>query len=349
MTAGSRPTGLTGPIAAAPIPAADWTRAVKILAEADQICLACHLRPDADALGSMVALGLALRARMPRPPEIVASFGDVPFEVPATLRFLPGLDLLTAPQNYPARPQAMVTLDAGSVDRLGVLADSAAAAEELIVLDHHASNTSFGSVNLVDPAAAATAVLGHELISKLGIAVTRDVALGLYVGLVTDTGSFKFSATTPAVHELAAKLLSTGIDPGIVSRHLYDTAPFGYLRMLSAALTRTVLEPASAAGYGLVWTTVTKADRAQAGLPLDAAESVIDVVRRTAEAEVAVVLKEGDDGGWQVSARSKELIDVGAACTALGGGGHARAAGFSASGGPDAAVAALRPLLDAAQ
>jgi phosphoesterase RecJ-like protein len=333
-------------VTAGPIAAADWARAIKTLDEAEQVCLACHVRPDADALGSMLALAQVLRTRAARPPEIVASFGDSPFEIPAILAFLPGLDLLSPPQHYPARPQVVVSLDAGSIDRLGVLAVSAAAADELIVLDHHASNTGFGTVNLVDPAAAATAVIAHELISRLGITLTRDVALGLYAGLVTDTGSFKFRATTPAVHELAARLLATGIDPGIVSRHLYDTAPFGYLRMLSAALARAVLEPGAARGHGLVWTTVTKADRAQAGLPLDAAESVIDVVRRTEEAEVAVVVKESDDGSWQVSVRSKDLIDVAAACAALGGGGHARAAGFSASGGPDVAVSALRLLLE---
>jgi bifunctional oligoribonuclease and PAP phosphatase NrnA len=333
-------------VTAGPIAAADWARAVKILDEAEQVCLACHLRPDADALGSMVAVALALRTRAARPPVIVASFGDSPFEIPAILAFLPGLDLLSPPQQYPARPQVVVTLDAGSIDRLGMLATSAAAADELIVLDHHASNTGFGTVNLVDPAAAATAVIAHELISALGIPLTRDVALGLYAGLVTDTGSFKFPATTPAVHELAARLLATGIDPGVVSRHLYDTAPFGYLHMLSGALARAVLEPEAARGHGLVWTTVTRADRQQASLPLDAAESVIDVVRRTAEAEVAVVLKESDDGSWQVSVRSKDRIDVAPACTALGGGGHARAAGFSASGGPGAAVSALKALLE---
>jgi phosphoesterase RecJ-like protein len=325
---------------------ADWARAIKILDEADQVCLACHQRPDGDALGTMVALALALRAREARPQEIIATNGDSPFEVPAILGFLPGLDLLSPPADYPRKPQVMVTLDAGDIGRLGLLTASAAAADELIVLDHHASNTMFGTVNLVDPAAAATAVLGYELITRLGLPLTRDVALGLYAGLVTDTGSFKFGSTTPFVHELAARLLATGIDPGVVSRHLYDTAPFGYLGMLAGALARTVLERSAAHGLGLVWTTVTKADRAQAGLPLDAAESVIDVVRRTEEAEVAVVVKQSDDGSWQVSARSKDVVDVGALCTALGGGGHARAAGFSASGGPGEAVAALRALMD---
>jgi phosphoesterase RecJ-like protein len=333
---------------AGPVTELDWARAVKTLDGARQVCLACHVRPDADALGSMLAVAQALMARPGRPAAVIASVGDDPLDVPAILRFLPGTGLLSPPLAYPARPEVMVSFDAASIDRLGLLAEPASAAGELIVLDHHASNTGFGTVNLVDPAAAATAVIGAELIGRLGIPMTRDIALGLYAGLVTDTGSFKFSATTPEVHQLAARLLETGIDPGIVSRHLYDTAPFGYLRMLSAALGRAVLEPAAGHGLGLVWTTVTKADRAEAGLPLDAAESVIDIIRRTAEAEVAVVLKESDDGTWQISTRSKELIDVAAACTLLGGGGHARAAGFSFVGGPDAAVSAFRQLLDSA-
>ncbi len=328
-------------------PDADWARAVKILDGAGQVCLACHLRPDADALGSMLAVGLALRSRAGRVPSLIASFGDDPFVVPAILSFLPGTGLLTGPAAFPAQPEVMVSFDAGSIDRLGALAGPAAAAGELIVLDHHASNTRFGTVNLVEPAAAATAVLAVELIDRLDVPLSRDIALGLYAGLVTDTGSFKFAATTPQVHELAARLLATGIDPGVVARELYDRAPFSYLQMLAAALGRATLEPGACGGLGLVWTTVTRADRQQAGgLTLDAAESVIDIVRRTDEAEVAVVLKEDDNGSWQISARSKSLIDVGAACAALGGGGHARAAGFSLSGSADAAVAALLARLD---
>jgi bifunctional oligoribonuclease and PAP phosphatase NrnA len=149
------------------------------------------------------------------------------------------------------------------------------------------------------------------------------------------------------VHELAAQLLATGIDPGAVARELYDRAPFGYLGMLSAALGRAALDRDAAGGLGVVWTAVTRADRAKASLPLDAAESVIDTVRKTNEAEVAAVLKEDDAGIWQVSVRSKSLVDVGAACTALGGGGHARAAGFSYSGGAGAAISALRQVLAA--
>ena len=198
----------------------------------------------------------------------------------------------------------------------------------------------------MDPAAAATAVLAAQLIDRLSVPLTPQIALGLYAGLSTDTGSFKFSATTPQVHELAARLLATGIDPGVVSRELYDRAPFSYLGLLAAALDRATLERHTADGLGLVWTTVTRSDRAAAALPLDSAESVIDEIRRTDEAEVAVVLKEDDAGIWQVSLRSKSVVDVGAIATELGGGGHARAAGFSNSGGAGAVIAAVRRLLD---
>jgi nanoRNase/pAp phosphatase (c-di-AMP/oligoRNAs hydrolase) len=320
----------------------EWVRAVAILDGAQHVCLACHIRPDADALGSMVAVARALHDRGQ---SVVASFGE-PFEVPAILSFLPGLELLSRPSAFPAAPEVMMTFDASSVDRLGGLAGPAAAAAELIVVDHHASNTGFGSVGLVDPAAAATAVLAAELIERLGVPLIRDIAVGLYAGLVTDTGSFRFAATTPEVHELAARLLRAGVDPAAVSRELYDRAPFGYLGMLAAALGRAQLDRSAARGLGLVWTTVTTADREPAMLSLDAAEAVIDEMRRTDDAEVAVVLKEDDAGVWQVSVRSKEVVDVGRACAELGGGGHARAAGFSYTGSAGEAITVLKRVLD---
>jgi bifunctional oligoribonuclease and PAP phosphatase NrnA len=325
--------------------ATEWPRALAALHGAAEVCLACHVRPDGDALGSMLAVAQALRSRGGpdrRGAAVIASFGDVPFEVPRTLRFLPGTELLSPPRDYPQRPRLMVTFDAGSADRLGLLAEPAALADELIVVDHHAYNTRFGTINLVDPRAAATAVLAADLIARLGVEVTKEMALGLYAGLVTDTGSFRHAATSPGVHELAARLLQTGIEPAKVAQELWGRAPFGYLGLLSLALARAELEPAQASGHGLVWTTVTRGDRIACGLSLEAAESVIDVVRAIDEADVAVVLKESDDGEWLVSARSKGLVDVGRACAELGGGGHVRAAGFTAAGTPDEVMAELR-------
>ncbi|MEP7025256.1 MAG: DHH family phosphoesterase, partial [Actinomycetota bacterium] len=201
------------PDAAVPLPGpllapdweAEWQRIVEIVDGATEICLACHIRPDADALGSMLAVAQALRTRVTgSQPRVIASFGDQPFEIPGILRFLPGAELLSPPDAYPARPDVMMTFDAASADRLGLLEAPATRARELIVLDHHASNTRFGTRHLIDPAAAATAVLAYDLIGRLGVPVTREIAFGLYAGIVTDTGSFKYPSTSPRIHEIVA-------------------------------------------------------------------------------------------------------------------------------------------------
>jgi phosphoesterase RecJ-like protein len=331
----------SAPVSVAAITADEWERAVASIEEAETVCLACHVWPDGDALGSMLAFAQALRA-LGKP--FTASFGDA-FIVPRILRFLPALDLLTHPDAYPPEPDVMITFDAASRDRLGSLAANARKAREVIVIDHHSSNTRFGTTHLVDPTAAATAAVAERLIGRLGVPLTHDIALDLYVGLVTDTGSFKYAATTPDVHALAGRLLATGIRPEAVAQEVWDRAPFGYLPVLSAALGRARLEREVAGGLGMVWTTVTRADRAAHGLPYDLIEGVIDVVRRTDEAEVAIVFKEDDEGAWQVSTRSKGRVDVGLACVALGGGGHPAAAGFTLHGDVAQAVERLRELL----
>lgn len=320
----------------------EWSRATTLLAAAEEVCLACHVTPDGDALGSMLGLAQALRARGQR---TTASFGDDPFAVSPSLRFLAGLEMLSEPAEFPAAPDVMVTFDVASMERLGVLADSAVKARDLIVVDHHASNTRFGTVHLLDPTAAATAMLVDELIQRLGVPLTHGIALDLYAALATDTGSFRFAPTSPGVHEFAARLLRAGVRPDAVARHLWDGAPFAYLRLLAAALDRAVLEPQAAGGLGVVWTTVTRRDRDACGLPFALVEPVIDTVRLADEAEVAVVLKEDDQGAWRVSARSRGVVDVGGVCTALGGGGHAAAAGFTSYADVQRIMAQLRERL----
>jgi phosphoesterase RecJ-like protein len=322
---------------------ADWSTAVSLLAGAEEVALACHVGPDGDALGSMLALGAALRARGTR---VVASWGGEPFEVPASYSFLPAVDLLVPPADFPAAPQLFVTFDTGSADRLGSLADRVGTAGCCLVVDHHASNTRYGGLHLVEAGAAATAVLVAELVDRLGVALTAEIAAPLYTGLVTDTGSFKYAATTPEVHELAARLLATGIRHDLISRAIYDTAPFDYVRLLGTACARAELEPDAVGGLGLAWTTLTADELDRCGLGLADVEGVIDVLRTAQEAEVAVVLK-GDpvEGGWKVSTRSKGAIDMGAVCTSLGGGGHRFAAGFSASGSAEDALDRLRSAL----
>lgn len=325
----------------APPTEADWDKAVAALADRPEVVLACHVNPDADAVGSMLAVALALRARGVR---VLPSF-SAPFQLAGSLAEVPGVDLLVHPDTLPAAPDLLVTLDTGSADRLGSIAPLVDTAAEVLVVDHHASNTRYGTLHLVDAAAPATASLAEELIRRLGVDLDDDIAACLYAGLVTDTGSFRFAATTAETHELAARLLRTGIRHDLITRRLLDSHPAGWLMMVGAALARTRLEPAEAGGLGLVWTETRQAELAAAGLEPDQAESLIDLVRTAVEAEVAVVCKESAGGGWTVSMRSKGRIDVSAVAVALGGGGHRFAAGFSSSTDLDGTVAAVRTAL----
>ncbi|MCU1624382.1 MAG: phosphoesterase RecJ domain protein [Frankiales bacterium] len=323
-----------------------WGEAVGLLLEHDEIALACHVNPDGDALGSMLAMGIALRGLGKR---VVASWGSEPFEVPTAYAGLPGLDLLVPAREFPAAPALLVTFDTGSADRLGSLADRVDVAQHVLVVDHHISNTRFGSVNLIDRDAAATAVVVVELLDLMSVELTAEIAAPVYTGLVTDTGSFKYAATTPSVHALAARLLETGIRHDVISRQIWDTTSFGYVKLLGLVCARAVLETDQVGGLGLVWTAIGVEDLDRYSLGLADVEGVIDVVRAAREAEVAVVVKtDPEDGLLKVSTRSKGQIDVGAVCVSLGGGGHRFAAGFTSDASLPDTMARLRAALAAA-
>ena len=315
----------------------DLDAAVAVIASAPSLALACHLGPDGDALGSMLALHHLARAHGV---ESVSSWSE-PFVVAPHYRFLPGLDLATPPAQYPAAPEVMVTFDCGSVQRLGDLAVPAKAAKTLVVLDHHASNDRYGSINVVDTEAAATAVVVRELARRLGWELTRDAALCLYTGLVTDTGRFQYDNTTPEVFALAEELATFDLPIAEATRQLFEEHSFRYLQMVGACLARAELDR----DLGFVATWVTNFDLDGFGVSIDETEGLIDLVRRTAEAEIACVCKETPEG-IRVSLRSVSDLDVGEVAARFGGGGHQYAAGFVApypvTGVLDGIKAALR-------
>jgi phosphoesterase RecJ-like protein len=312
--------------AAVTLPEDRWAAAVALIDAAPDATLVCHVAPDGDALGSMLGLARVLRARGL---DITCTWGDERWAVPSSYTWLPDIDTVVPPSRVRAAPSLLVVLDTASRDRLGVLGPLADAAGSLVVIDHHAHNSGLDGVQLIDPAAAATAVVVEELVRRLVPAIDADTATLLYVGLVTDTGSFQHSVTTPAVHAVAGRLLAAGARPDAVAQQLWGSRPFGFAQVLGAALSRLSLEPAAVGGRGLVWTWTTTDDLAAAGLTLDEIEPVIEAVRATREADVAAVFKQDADGTFRVSTRSRGGTDVGAVCAGLGGGGHRLAAGYT--------------------
>lgn len=308
-------------------------RSAEALAGAESILLCAHVNPDGDALGSMLAMFWALRELGKDP---VATFPE-PFRTADIYRFLPGLDEITAPDRLQDSYDVVAVFDVASPARLHELQHQAHRANQLVVVDHHVSNTDFGTLAVVDPHAAAAGQVTQRIIEALGVDLTKDIATCLYTSLVADTGRFLYRTTTPEVFRKAADLADVGVDVTEVSRHLFEESPFAYLSLLADVIAGAHLEE----DLGLVWASVDDGDLARHGLTPDHAEPIIDMVRQTQEASVACLVKDFSPDGVRVSLRSRNDIDVAVISMAQGGGGHRHAAGFTSSS-VEAAIDAVR-------
>ncbi len=313
-------------------------RAAGVLAEARAVAIACHVNPDADALGSSLGLSLFLRSRGVR---TVCSFPNEPFELPRWALELPGHDHLVPPGEFPEAPALMVTCDTASMDRLATLGRSAARAAELIWIDHHRSNDGLGTIPLVDPAASSTCEIVYRLVRAIGGPLPDEAAMCLYAGLVTDTGRFQYEAVRPQTLRVAAELREHDFDHAHLARVLYEDNRTAYLHVLGVALGRVELDPDA----DLAWTYLTLGDLAASGVRPSEADDLIDVLRTTREADVAAVIKQQRDGRFKVSMRSRGAHDVSAVAQAFGGGGHRLAAGYTSRHGLAGTVDRLRAAL----
>ncbi len=322
---------------------ADWTTLVESLINAESVLLVAHVNPDADALGSSLAIARSLRTLGI---NAWVSFDEQPFRLPGNLQWLPADDVIVAPHEIPEQLDVVLSVDAASADRLGGLIERADSARLFAAIDHHRSHTGFAQLSIVDSDAPASAVLALELIDRLGVDLDESIASCLYAGLTADTGSFRYAGTTATTHHIAARLHDAGVAHSQIAERVFDTQPIAGLKLLAAALDRVQLHELTSGDITVISTWITAADRQEGDLGLDAAEAIIDVVRTAAESQVAVVLKQGDDSVWRVSTRSRGHVDVGELCSSLGGGGHRFAAGYSTTGEVDEVISELLTQLE---
>jgi phosphoesterase RecJ-like protein len=301
-------------------------RAAAALEEATTVALACHVNPDADALGSMLGLSNFLRARGK---QTIISFPNEPFDPPRWASMLPGSEDLVPPGRFPKEPPVMVTCDVASMDRLGMLMPAAVKAKTLIWIDHHVSNEGLGTIPLIDPRASSTCEMVWRLLKAIGGDIPLESAVCVYAGLVTDTGRFQYEAVTPETLRLGAELREFPFEHTRLVQALYEDNGIASLRLLGLALDRITLEPEA----DLVWSYLTQADLAHAGIHPSETDDLIDVVRTAREADVAAVIKQQRDGRFKVSLRSKGGHDVSSVASRFGGGGHRLAAGYTSKNG----------------
>lgn len=318
--------------------AKDWDATVEALRAARTVVIACHVNPDGDALGSLLAASIGLR-RLGKTTH--PTWDGTEALLPLAYRFLPGADtLVPAAEAAKVDTDTFLALDCGASDRLGILEPAARRASCLINVDHHPGNEDFGDLNIVIIEASSTAELVTYLLKDLGVALDRELATCLYTGLVTDTGRFQYSNAKPETLRLAADLLSFEVSAPEIATEVFESAPFGYLKLLGRVLERaTLLEEER-----LVYSWITLADLGETGVSIDETEKLIDLLRATRDADVAVMFKEQPDGQYRVSLRSRGPVSVGAIARERGGGGHELAAGFTTDS-VESGVSAIRAAL----
>src|SRR5919106_941699 len=267
-----------------------------------RVTLVCHVNPDPDAMGSMLALAVFLAHRGA---AVTAASPNPPSDLPRWVETLPGREHLVAPGDLPKQPAVLVTLDAAGIDRLDGLSHLAERAGARICIDHHPTNPGFGTINIVEPEASATAELVFRLIERMSGDLTPDVAACLYAGLVTDTGRFQYESATPDVLRIAATLREQPFDHAALAQTLYEDNSLPYLRLLGKVLDRAV----HVTEADLVWTYLTRKDLKEAAVAIQETDDLIDVLSTAREADVVAVLKEQRGGGVKVSLRSRGKAD----------------------------------------
>jgi bifunctional oligoribonuclease and PAP phosphatase NrnA len=302
----------------------DVTSVADAIRANDRFLVVTHENPDGDALGSMLAMALGLHAL--RKDVVVYLSGSAP--TPAEYRFL---DLADVRRELPDDLEARVLLavDCANDRRIGEQDTGVDRAKLVVNVDHHHDNSEFGDVNLIVADASSTSEIVRDILGELDVALTPEIAAALYVGLVTDTGRFQYTNTTPKALRLAAELVEAGADVHGIFRHVYETVQFSKLKLLARALERAQLFE----GGRLVVSYLLKDDFGDVGAEEPYSEGIIDSLRAVEGSEMVALIREpprNEGPARRISLRSShDEVDVSAVARKLGGGGHRQAAGFS--------------------
>ncbi len=309
------------------------TEIVRQIKAGQRFLVCAHASPDGDAIGSTLGLMLGLE-KLGK--EVVAYNAD---GVPDTFSFLPGADRLLDDLGGQAEFDVVFVLDAGDLSRTGD--QVAKRAPVLINIDHH-PGSDFGDICYLDTNVAATAVLIYRLLLACDLSLDQDIALSLYTGLLSDTGSFRYANSNQEAFNVGGELVSLGIDPWQVASALYESQPPERMKLLSQVLATLFIAPEGK--YASVYMTLDMLEKTGA-LP-EHTDGFVNYPRAVSGVEVAVFFRQVEAGKVKISFRSRGRIDVNQLAQKLGGGGHKNAAGAHGEGSLDAVISEVHSLLD---
>lgn len=300
-------------------------RILKLLETSHSILCVSHVNPDGDAVGSLLGLGWILRAMGKRP--------DLALQDALTqeYQFLPGIEEIIGPREVAHTYDLIISLDTSSIDRMGdVYSPEIHAQIPLIVIDHHVTNTFFGTENWVDSGCAATCQLLVRLADALAIPLTEQIAISLLTGLVTDTLCFRTANTDASVLQVALRLVAAGADLNHIVCNTLDSRPFGLLKLWGGSLATVQLED------GVIWTTLNAEIRNQSEIQLQQSDGLANFLITVRDADISVTFSQrfASNGRELIecSFRAKPGFNVSQVAFHFGGGGHPPAAGCTIPG-----------------
>ncbi len=293
-----------------------------LIKQSGKIAIIPHVSADGDAIGSSVGLALAL-TKMGKKACVYLEE-----EISKTFLFIPGKELIKVFDGKAEAYGLAIALDSGDEDRLGGRKEIFRNAGGTVNIDHHMTNTMFAQHNYVDTNSAAVSEIIYDVLKILGQKIDKDIANCLYMAIVTDTGGFKYSNTTSKTHHTAGELIDLGADTAGISQQVFDNTSLGKLKLTAKAIESLELfEKGKVAVL-----TVTDAMLRDAGAEDADCEGLVNIARNIKDVEVGIMLREKDQGLVKVNLRSREYADVAEAAAQFKGGGHKRAAGFTAEG-----------------
>lgn len=299
---------------------------IDTLKNKESFMLTTHMNPEGDAIGSTLALALALSSLGKK---VTVNTAD---PVPGILKFLPSSNMVQQVKTVNERFDAVIVLDCGDLERVGFLKKDNIPSDILINIDHHKTNLGFGTINLVEEAVA-SADMVYTIIKKMGIPVTTDIAVCIYTAIMTETGSFRYTNTTDHTLRVAGEMISYGADPAVIADNVYNRNSVGRINLLVL-----VLSTLKFSGDGkIAWVVVLEEMFKETGTTKEDTEDLINYPRSIDGVEVAVLFRQsGND--WKLSFRSNGKVDVALVSLEFGGGGHSMAAGCFLKGSLDEVI-----------
>lgn len=294
-------------------------RIVDEIRRRDRFVISSHVRPDGDAIGSQLAMAYALQ-HLGKQVRVVN--GDKP---PTPLLVFPGVAGIEVMAEIDDPGDAVIVMECGDLARTGVMGFERGF---VINIDHHPGNTLYGTLNWFDLSASACGEMVFDLVRALGVPLTKEIAIHVYIAILTDTGSFHYSNISPKTFDICRQCVEAGVDPPSVARSIFDSNNLGRLKLFGAVLSRMELD----ASGRLAIVYVDRKMAEDCGGTYEDTEGLINLPLTVKEIQAVIFFKENGPDDWRISLRSKGSIDVNAVAKTFGGGGHKNASGCSAHG-----------------